>query len=100
MKSKFTAVFILVITIVSCRKSNTTTPATPAVPESLMNWTFVDSLPDKNGDDIWFTSATNGIFISVKLYETSDGGVTWRDSGLGSGSFFNLFFTDAQHGFA
>ncbi len=65
-----------------------------------MNWTFVDSLPDKNGDDILFTSATNGIFISVKLYQTSDGGVTWRDPGIGSGGFFNLFFTDAQHGFA
>ncbi len=100
MKSKFIAVFILVLTIGSCKKSNTTKPATPAVPESLMNWTFVDSLPDKNGNDILFTSATNGIFISVKLYQTSDGGVTWRDPGIGSGGFFNLFFTDAQHGFA
>jgi photosystem II stability/assembly factor-like uncharacterized protein len=98
MKSKFTTVFILVVTIVSCRKSNTTNPVTPA-PEALMNWTMVDSLPSQNPNDIWFTSASNGFLIGAYLYQTTDGGLTWKNPGLGFGSYFNLFFTDAQHGF-
>jgi photosystem II stability/assembly factor-like uncharacterized protein len=65
-----------------------------------MNWTFVDSLPIKHPADIWFTSATNGLLLGDKLYQTTNGGITWRDYGLGVSSFFNLFFTDPQHGFA
>src|SRR5450631_958552 len=98
MRFKSAAFFILILAIVSCRKSNTTPPTPPS--ESLMNWTFVDSLPIKHPADIWFTSATNGLLLGDKLYQTTNGGITWRDYGLGVSSFFNLFFTDPQHGFA
>jgi len=99
MISKIAPFFVLIIAIVSCRKSNTATPPTPA-PEALMSWTFVDSLPTKDPSDVWFTSANNGFLLGPYLYQTSDGGVTWKNPGLGSGSYFNLFFADPQHGFA
>ena len=94
--------FILIINSISCRKSNYNPPITPVVPDSLLSWNVISTLSGKSLSDIWFTSASRGFTLGDKIYQTTDGGMSWAAISNTSGisNFLNLFFVDPQFGFA
>ncbi|MEO7092527.1 MAG: hypothetical protein ABI175_04700, partial [Polyangiales bacterium] len=55
-------------------------------------------------DDIFFTSPTRGFLVSGQtagIYETDDGGDTWKKIFSNPGTYFrSVLFADADHGFA
>jgi photosystem II stability/assembly factor-like uncharacterized protein len=95
----------LVIFFTACRKSNYTPPAQPVVPvlpDSLINWKEMGSVPGSYTGDIWFTSPAHGFAAGSQLYQTVDSGKSWNGISGTSGTpgFYNLFFTDSKNGFA
>ncbi len=93
---------VLILTGLSCRKSNYVPPVYPLPPDSLINWTVVGTIPGVYLDDIWFTSASRGFALGDKIYQTMDGGGTWSavPNTAAKNAFVNLFFVNAQTGFA
>jgi photosystem II stability/assembly factor-like uncharacterized protein len=102
IKAKMFTLSIGFLVVFSCRKSNYTPPVTPVLPDSLLNWNVIATLPGEGLSDIWFTSASRGFVLSDKIYQTWDGGSSWSEipNTSGIGNFFNLFFVNAQIGFA
>jgi photosystem II stability/assembly factor-like uncharacterized protein len=101
MKSKMFIFFTLIL-VASCRKSNYVPSVTPVVPDVLMSWNVVATISGETLSDIWFTSATRGFTLGKNIYQTSDGGMSWQaiPNTPGNSNFLNLFFVDAQYGFA
>ncbi len=102
MKLKMFVFFILVIACLSCRKSNYVPPVYTLPPDSLISWTVVGNISGQTLSDIWFTSSSRGFTLGDRIYQTTDGGVTWAgiSSTASTGYFSNLFFVNAQFGFA
>ncbi len=102
MGTKKFAFFLLIVTGLSCRKSNYAPPVTPVLPDSLMNWTVVSTQPGKFLSDIWFTSTSRGFALGDKIYQTNDGGQSWAEipNTPKISHFLNLFFVNSQVGFA
>jgi photosystem II stability/assembly factor-like uncharacterized protein len=102
MRPKMFVFFILITAGLSCRKSNYIPPVYPLPPDSLMSWTVVGNISGHVLSDIWFTSSSKGFALAGRIYQTTDGGVTWAEISNASGinNFFNLFFVNPQSGFA
>jgi photosystem II stability/assembly factor-like uncharacterized protein len=102
MRPKMFVFFMLMIIGFSCRKSNYIPPVTPSLPDSLMSWNVISTLSGKDLSDIWFTTASMGFTLADKIYQTSDGGITWAAIPNTSEitNFLNLFFVSPQTGFA
>jgi photosystem II stability/assembly factor-like uncharacterized protein len=72
------------------------------------SWKVLPNAPQVTGgqkqDDIWFTSNMRGFAVSgpaSKIYETTDGGDTWKTVYTHSGTYFrSISFLDDNHGFA
>ena len=106
MRLKMFILFMLIFTGFSCRKSNYIPPVYPLPPDSLMSWNVVGNIPGIPPgiplEDIWFTSASRGFTLGDKIYQTSDGGLTWAPIPNTSeiANFLNLFFVSPQVGYA
>ncbi len=102
MRLRLFVFFILIITGLSCRKSNYIPPVYPLPPDSLMNWNVAGIISGKFLSDIWFTSTSRGFTLGDKIYQTNDGGLTWAPIPNTSEitNFLNLFFVNPQTGFA
>jgi photosystem II stability/assembly factor-like uncharacterized protein len=96
------ALCIGLMVVFSCRKSNYAPPVTPTIPDTLLNWNVISTLPGKALSDIWFTSSSRGFMLGDKIYRTGDGGSSWSEipNTSGTSHFFNLFFVNTQFGFA
>jgi photosystem II stability/assembly factor-like uncharacterized protein len=94
--------FALALIGFSCRKSNNAPPITTHLQDTLMSWKTIGSIPGKFLGDIWFTSPAKGFIVGDKLYQTTDGGISWTEIPNTSGidNFYNLFFVNQQIGFA
>lgn len=110
MRSKLLALIIPILAVFACQKSNSTNTNTNTPPvtvpppkaDTLLSWSVIDSMPGESILDIWFTSATHGIALGHKIYQTNDGGMGWAEIPNTTGviDFYNLFFVNAQFGFA
>jgi photosystem II stability/assembly factor-like uncharacterized protein len=102
MRPKMFFFIILIVAGFSCRKSNYVPPVYPLPPDSLMDWTVAGNISGHFLSDIWFTSASRGFTLGDKIYQTSDGGLTWAAIPNTSEitNFLNLFFVNPQTGFA
>jgi photosystem II stability/assembly factor-like uncharacterized protein len=71
-------------------------------------WQVLSAAPTVGGgakqDDVFFLDASHGWLASgpnFALYQTTDGGMSWKPSVKMSGTYFRtVLFTDAMHGFA
>jgi photosystem II stability/assembly factor-like uncharacterized protein len=102
MRSKTIVFTILILTFISCRKSNYIPTVYPPAPDSLLLWHVIASISGKSLEDIWFTSTSRGFTLGDKIYQTYDGGMSWAEIPNTSAisNFFNLFFVNPQFGFA
>ena len=101
MRLRIIAFVILTMMAFSCRKSNYSPEIIQPRQDSLVDWEEIGSIPGHLAD-IWFTSPTRGFIVAEKFYQTLDGGRSWTvipntDS---MHNFYNLFFVNAQNGFA
>jgi photosystem II stability/assembly factor-like uncharacterized protein len=102
MKTRLVIFVILLMTCLSCRKSNYTPPVIVTIQDTLLNWKEIGHLPNVFLDDIWFTSLSRGFVVSDQIYQTADSGKTWAaipNTSVTNG-FYNLFFVNPQNGFA
>jgi photosystem II stability/assembly factor-like uncharacterized protein len=102
MRPKMFIFFALILAGFSCRKSNYIPPVYPLPPDSLMSWNVISTLSGKDLSDIWFTTASRGFTLGDKIYQTTNGGLTWVAIPNTSEitNFLNLFFVNPQTGFA
>jgi photosystem II stability/assembly factor-like uncharacterized protein len=105
MSTKYFYWLVLVIFFTACRKSNyipPVIPVAPVLPDSLIQWKEMGTVPGTYTQDIWFTSPAIGFAAGSQLFQTVDSGRTWNAKSGTSGTpgFLNLFFTDSKNGFA
>lgn len=110
MKITFTrlssALFLLLF--FSCSKHDYTAPVTPPPPpavDSFFSWQVMHNTGGAPGvQDIWFVSPSKGFFAGADnaLYLSQDSGKSWSKipNTTTSDYLLNLFFLDAQYGFA
>jgi photosystem II stability/assembly factor-like uncharacterized protein len=96
----------LIALFFSCSKSSNG-PSTAPKFDSLYNWSSIGGIAVTNGiNDIWFTSLSKGFAAASdgNLYQTQDSGKNWtvipNTTSAPPAGMANLFFADAQYGFA